>query len=101
MSLFGRRVSQCVCVAFLGCLGGWLPAGAQSPQQARVVEAVENGKVVALAGHVHPQARASNDRGALPDAQLVTRMHLLLNRGLEQEKLRQIHPLPVLVREPE
>jgi hypothetical protein len=67
------------------CFGLLPPGNAQTPQQARVVEAVENDKVVALGGHLHPQARAANDRGSLPDLQPVTRMHLLLKRSAAQE----------------
>jgi hypothetical protein len=65
-------------------LGGALQGQTGTPQ-ARVVEAVENEKVVTLRGNVHPMARAGNDRGSLPDQQPVTRVHVLLQRSAEQQ----------------
>jgi hypothetical protein len=66
------------------CLGTAVMGQTAAPQ-ARVVEAVQNDKAVTLRGNVHPMARAANDRGSLPAAQPVTRMHVLLQRSTEQE----------------
>src|ERR1700756_1803288 len=63
--------------------------GQTALQQARIVEAVRNDKVVTLPGNVHPMARSANDRGLLPDRQPITRMHVLLQRGAAQETALQ------------
>ena len=70
------------------CLGTAVMGQTAAPQ-ARVVEAVQNEKVVTLRGNVHPMARATNDRGSLPAAQPVTRIHVLLQRSTEQEAALQ------------
>ncbi len=51
----------------------------------RVVEAVDNAKRITLPGNVHPLARAEFDRGAVADAQPITRILLLLKGSDEQE----------------
>ncbi len=70
-------------------------AGAEQKSRvaARVTEAVDDTRRVALRGNVHPQARAEFDRGTVSDAQPITRMLLLLQRSQEQEaELRQLTP---------
>jgi hypothetical protein len=58
---------------------------------ARVTETVDDTNRVALRGNVHPHARAEFDRGAVADAQPVTRIMLLFQRSAEQEAaLRQL-----------
>ncbi len=58
---------------------------------ARVTQTVDDTNRVALRGNVHPHARAEFDRGAVADAQPVTRIMLLFQRGAEQEAaLRQL-----------
>src|SRR5712672_2454190 len=58
---------------------------------ARVTQTVDDTNRVALRGNVHPHARAEFDRGAVADAQPVTRILLLLQRSAEQEAaLRQL-----------
>jgi subtilase family serine protease len=76
-----------VTVAWLGAglYAGGIAAGQSAMPQARIVEAVQNEKVVALRGNVHPMARTANDRGSLQDQQSVTRIHVLLQRGAEEE----------------
>src|SRR5207302_9911990 len=57
---------------------------------ARVIEAVDDTNRVTLRGSVHPKARAEFDRGAVADAQPITRIMLLFQRSAEQEaELRQ------------
>jgi hypothetical protein len=63
--------------------------GQTAPPQARIVEAVQNDKVVTLRGNVHPMARPANDHGLLPDQQPITRMHVLLQRSAAQETALQ------------
>ncbi len=61
-------------------------ARAQTVQpQARVISAPQSDKMATLRGNVHPFARPEHDRGVLPDQQPVTRMHMLLQRSVEQE----------------
>jgi hypothetical protein len=70
------------------CVAG-MAMGQTTSQQARIVEAVQNDKVVTLRGNVHPMARSANDRGLLPDQQPITRMHVLLQRSAAQETALQ------------
>jgi subtilase family serine protease len=51
----------------------------------RVTQAVDENDMVALPGRIHPQAKPSNDRGLVSDAQLITRIHLVLQRSAEQQ----------------
>ncbi len=51
----------------------------------RVTQAVDENQMVALPGRVNPNAKPSNDRGLVSDAQPVTRMHLSLQRSTEQQ----------------
>jgi hypothetical protein len=51
----------------------------------RVTEAVDENQLVVLPGKINPMARPSLDRGLMPDAQPITRMHLVLQRSAEQE----------------
>jgi len=58
---------------------------------ARVLDTVDDTNRTMLRGNVHPMARAQFDRGAVADAQPVTRILLLLQRSAEQEAaLRQL-----------
>src|SRR5713226_5648886 len=68
-------------------------AGAQQNGRvaARVVDTVDDTDRTMLRGNVHPKARAEFDRGAVADAQPVTRILLVLQRSAEQEAaLRQL-----------
>jgi hypothetical protein len=56
---------------------------------ARVTDTVDDTDRMVLRGNVHPSARAEFDRGAVADAQPVTRMLLLLQRSAEQEAALQ------------
>jgi Pro-kumamolisin, activation domain/Bacterial Ig-like domain (group 3) len=87
MKIFQRKDLYAACVTLLSAsvyLGGIARAQNLAPQ-ARIVEVVQNEKLVTLRGNVHPMARPANDRGSLPDQQPVTRMHVLLERSAEQE----------------
>ena len=72
------------------------PAGQSGAEQksrvpARVSETVDDTDRTVLRGNVHPKARAEFDRGAVADAQPVTRIVLVLQRSAEQEAaLRQL-----------
>lgn len=58
---------------------------------ARVTDTVDDTNRTVLHGNVHPKARAEFDRGAVADAQPVTRILLVLQRSAEQEAaLRQL-----------
>ncbi len=91
MSVFQRKDLYAACVTLLSAslyLGGIARAQSAAPQ-ARIVDAVQNEKLVPLRGNVHPMARPANNRGSLPDQQPVTKMHLLLQRSAEQEAALQ------------
>jgi hypothetical protein len=58
---------------------------------ARVTDAVDDANRTVLRGNVHPMARTEFDRGAVADAQPLTRILLLLQRSPDQEAaLRQL-----------
>src|SRR6266851_645033 len=58
---------------------------------ARVTDTMDDTNRTVLRGNVHPKARAEFDRGAVADAQPVTRILLVLRRSAEQEAaLRQL-----------
>jgi hypothetical protein len=84
-----RRIFVTVAWLGAGLYAGGIVAGQSAMPQARIVEAVQNEKVVALRGNVHPMARPANDRGVLQDQQSVTRMHVLLQRGAQEEAALQ------------
>ena len=52
---------------------------------ARVMQAVDFGKLVTLRGNTHPLARPEFDQGAAPDSLPMERMLLVLQRSAEQE----------------
>jgi len=95
---WGRGVLAGAAVLAFSC---W-PAGAQSANAqsgaeqktrvpARVLDTVDDTNRTVLRGNVHPKARAEFDRGAVADAQPVTRMVMVLQRSAEQEAaLRQL-----------
>jgi len=51
----------------------------------RIVEAIDDSKLIALRGNVHPGAISANDRGALAGETAMNRIVLLLQRSAEQE----------------
>jgi len=78
-------------------LGLWIPATAQNAVQSdmnaevpatlsRVVERVDDTRVVRLAGNTHPMARPEFDKGLLEKGRLLERVMLVLKRSPEQEK---------------
>jgi hypothetical protein len=65
--------------------------GEKSRIPARITDTVDDTNRTVLRGNVHPAARPQFDRGALPDAQPLTRILLVLQRSGEQEAaLRQL-----------
>jgi hypothetical protein len=94
----GRGVLVGTTVLALCCgQAGAQTAAAQSSREqnsrvaARVTDTVDDTNRTALRGNVHPMARAEFDRGAVADAQPLTRILLLLQRSAEQEAaLRQL-----------
>ena len=95
---FGRSVLAGASLVAFSCLhADAQTTAAQSGAEqkgrvaARVTETVDDTNRTVLRGNVHPKARAEFDRGAVADAQPVTRMMLLLQRSAEQEAaLRQL-----------
>ena len=84
-----KLVVGLIALAALGlcCSNAWAQSAdalAAGPR-ARVTQAVDENQMVALPGRVNPNAKPSNDRGLVSDAQPVTRMHLTLQRSAEQQ----------------
>jgi hypothetical protein len=64
--------------------------GPPVPAQAQLTQAIDPSNLVVLRGNTYPLARPQYDQGAVPDAQPLHRMLLLLERSPQQEKaLRQ------------
>ena len=74
-------------LAFGGYSGSALAANrAGSPTAApRIVDAVDETKLVTLAGHTHPLAAPKYDRGPVADSLPMEHMYLELKRSTEQE----------------
>jgi hypothetical protein len=95
---FSRGVLAGVSLLAFSCfpVAGQTPATASGAEQksrvpARVTDTVDDTNRTVLRGNVHPMARAKFDRGAVADAQPVTRIVLVLQRSAEQEAaLRQL-----------
>lgn len=64
------------------------PAQTLNPP-ARITQALDEKRLVAFPGNVHPLARQEFDQGAIADARPLRRMLLLLQRGSEQETALQ------------
>ena len=63
---------------------------AGSPTAAsRIVEAIDEAKLVPLAGQTHPLAAAKYDQGAIPDSFPMEHMFLQLRRSSEDEEALQ------------
>src|SRR3984885_11990002 len=63
---------------------------AQAPQAVqRITTAIDNQNLTVLHGNVHPLAKAEADQGGVPDAQVMHRMLLLLQRSPAQESALQ------------
>ena len=85
-------VPVAVCLA-LG-IGSCVPAAAQIASESvqpaisvpsRVVEHVDESRLVRLTGNTHPLARPANDKGLAESSKLLERMVLVLQRSPEQE----------------
>ena len=88
-----RRISQhaspSVLLLALGCFAGFAVAAAQagSPTAAiRVVQPIDEGKLVVLAGSTHPLALAEYDKGAIADDLRLEHVFIQLQRSPAQEK---------------
>ncbi|AXC10921.1 hypothetical protein ACPOL_1575 [Acidisarcina polymorpha] len=83
------KLKLCVCLA-IG-LGGaatlWSQsvAGVSSRPADRIVEAIDETKLVPLTGNVHPLARSEFDRGVVAESMPMERIVLVLKRSAEQE----------------
>ena len=90
MRIMRRVLCTGVAAALLLLLGGQA-MHAQTRVPARITAQVNDTRTVELKGNIHPLARPEFDRGAVGDAQPMTRMLLLLQRSAEQETaLRQL-----------
>lgn len=85
------RIGVGVSLLFFSLLFVLNVATASAQVLPRVVEPVDNANRVTLTGNVHPLARDEFDRGAVADAQPMTRMLLLLQRSQAQEAALQAY----------
>lgn len=64
---------------------------AAAPVANRITQAIDENNRVTLSGTVHPLARASNDRGAVPESMRLDRIQIVLKRSDSQESaLKQL-----------
>jgi hypothetical protein len=91
-----RNAARIVACLVLG-ICAWIPATAQKVIDAgasavapvvpsRVVERVDDARLVKLTGNTHPMARPEYDKGLLETGKLLERMVLVLQRSPEQEQ---------------
>ena len=67
------------------------PAQNSIPVAPRIVDPIDESKLVTIKGTVHPLANARNDRGVAPESMQLERMHLVLTRSSSQESsLKQL-----------
>ena len=108
-SIIGRRANvavlcskltfACLLVAVAGFFSSASAMQAEQPYsggrntRTLVVQSVNEGKLVSLAGNTHPSATAENDRGAVSDSLSMEHMQLQLQRPpeLEQELVNLIN----------
>src|ERR1700689_1706308 len=64
-------------------------AHAQIPATPLIIQPIDEAKLVALHGNVHPLAQARYDAGAVPDSLPANRILLLLNRPADREAALQ------------
>jgi len=84
-----RSFPVCVLVSLLLC--GSASISQQPAPATRIVDPIDESRLVTLGGSVHPLATAANDRGAVSDNMPLERMHLVLKRSASQESaLRQL-----------
>jgi len=71
---------------FVSCISS-APAAlhAQTPEQARIAQAIDDSRLVTLHGNTHPFAQPRFDRGPAPDEMPAGRMLLVLRRSAEQD----------------
>jgi pseudomonalisin len=87
MKLRGRFILSCTALALMGT--GAALAGAQAGSltaASRIVQPIDESKLVTLAGGMPRQATAKNDRGAVTDSFRLDHMYLRLQRSAQQAK---------------
>ncbi len=86
-----KSILIALCVLFCPSLSTILAAQMALPVASRVVEAVDDARLVTLKGNTNGLARAEFDRGAVPNAMPMNRMLLVLRRSQQQESaLKQL-----------
>jgi Pro-kumamolisin, activation domain/Bacterial Ig-like domain (group 3) len=66
-----------------------LPAQAQPAPRSRILQPVDDSRLITLSGNTHPLARPEFDHGALADSTRLSHIVLLLQRSPEQETALQ------------
>ena len=87
MKLRGRFILSCTALALMGT--GAALAGTQAGSltaASRIVQPIDDSKLVTLAGSIPRQATPKNDRGAVADSFRLDHMYLRLQRSAQQEQ---------------
>lgn len=83
---------RCALAAITGfAIAGCGVAASPDANSRLVGTAIDESRVVALAGNTHPRATADGDAGALDDGHVLSHMQLLLRRTPEQEAALTAH----------
>ena len=81
--------SQLVLPGFLFLIAAF--ARAENVRPLLITQNIDEAKLVTLAGNTRPQANAKNDRGAVPDSQMMEHLQLLLKRSpLQEQELQKL-----------
>src|SRR6185437_16904804 len=78
----GRALGALALAIVAGCA---TPAVPRDPDARLDASAIDESKLVVLAGNTHPKADAAHDAGAVDDGLVLEHMQLLLRRSPEQE----------------
>jgi subtilase family serine protease len=95
MKLRGRFVLSCTAFVLAGVSGAAFAASGSLTAASRIVQPIDESKLVSLAGGTPRAATAKNDRGAVPDSFRLDHMFLQLTRTAQQEQAleRQIQEM--------
>jgi subtilase family serine protease len=87
MKLRGRFILSCTALALMGTGAAIAATQAGSLSAAsRIVQPIDESKLVTLAGGIPRQATAKNDRGAVADSYPLDHLYLRLQRSAQQEQ---------------
>src|ERR1700691_457174 len=86
MKLRGRFILSCTALALMGTGAALAGAAGSLTAASRIVQPIDESKLVTLAGGMPRQATAKNDRGAVADGYPLDHLYLRLLRSAQQEQ---------------